>query len=105
MDTSHDPILNEIVSRIVAAVKPDRIILFGSRARGEHGSNSDYDLLVIKDDAEHRRRLAQRLYLELYGIPAGVDVIVETTEHLERVKNLPGTFYADALKEGIVVHG
>ena len=44
--TVSEEILQEIVRRIVAAVRPDRIILFGSAARGKMGPNSDVDLLV-----------------------------------------------------------
>jgi len=46
--TSTKEILDEIVSRIVNVAHPDKIILFGSAARGEIGSNSDIDLLVVK---------------------------------------------------------
>lgn len=52
-------ILDEIVRRIVEVAQPDRIILFGSAARGEMGPDSDLDLLVVKAGVPHRRRLAQ----------------------------------------------
>jgi predicted nucleotidyltransferase len=41
-------VLQEIIRRIVETAKPERVILFGSAARGEMGPNSDVDLLVIK---------------------------------------------------------
>ena len=53
-----DPILDEIVERLVAAYQPQRIYLFGSKARGDAGPDSDYDLMVIVNgDAplDHRR--------------------------------------------------
>jgi predicted nucleotidyltransferase len=50
------PIIDERVRRIVEAVHPQRIILFGSAARGEMGPNSDLDVLVIMLDGTHRRR-------------------------------------------------
>jgi hypothetical protein len=52
-----DPALANIVERLVKAYAPERIYLFGSMARGEHGRDSDYDLMVIvPDDAPPERR-------------------------------------------------
>lgn len=45
-----DPVLSEIVRRLVAAYEPERIYLFGSKARGDEGPDSDYDLLVVVPD-------------------------------------------------------
>lgn len=50
MDTSadlQDPILDEIVRRLVCEFAPERIYLFGSQARGDAGPDSDYDLMVV----------------------------------------------------------
>jgi len=51
-------VLDEVVQRIVAVADPEKIILFGSAARGELGPDSDLDLLVVKSEV-HRRKLAQ----------------------------------------------
>ena len=58
--TVDEAVLAEIVQRLVRAVDPDRIILFGSRARGDHRPDSDLDLLLIKPSAAppHRRVIA-----------------------------------------------
>jgi uncharacterized protein len=61
MATSNVPdpaILAEVVRRIVEVAHPDRIVLFGSAARGQMGPDSDLDLLVVKAGVPHRRRLA-----------------------------------------------
>ena len=72
-----DPVLGEIVNRLVATQHQRRIYLFGSQARGDAGPNSDYDLLLLVDDAsEPAYRLSQRGYRALRGIPAAVDVVV-----------------------------
>ena len=60
-------VLNEIVARVVAVAQPDRIILFGSAARGEMGPSSDVDLLVIKSGKYDRGRLTEQIYLRLHG--------------------------------------
>ena len=56
-----DKVLNEIVRRLVEAVDPDRIILFGSRARGDARPDSDIDLLIIKDTDQPGYRRAIRI--------------------------------------------
>ena len=61
--------LNDIVKRIVDVADPERIILFGSAARGDFGRNSDVDLLIIKD-GEDALTLMSRIYGELQGVGA-----------------------------------
>ena len=70
--------LDAAIERIVAVAKPDRVILFGSAARGTADPQSDLDLLVIKGGIASRRHLAQAIYRALVGIPASIDVIVVT---------------------------
>jgi uncharacterized protein len=95
--------LDEVVRRIVAVAQPERIILFGSAARGEMGPHSDVDLLVVKAGV-HRRRLAQAIYLQMIGVGLGVDAIVATPEDLERYRDAPGSVIAPALREGQVIY-
>jgi uncharacterized protein len=99
-----DSVLPEIIRRIVAAIDPDRIILFGSRARGEAGAESDYDLLVVKASDARRLELEQAAYMALLGVLASVDVLVETPERLERLRHSVAAVHADALREGKVVY-
>ena len=54
--------LEKAIDVIIRSVDPDKIILFGSRARGDYKKESDYDICVIKKGVEHRRKLAQRIY-------------------------------------------
>ena len=96
-------VLDEIMRRVVAVARPEKIILFGSAARGEAAPHSDVDLLVVKPDV-HRRRLAQAIYLEMIGVGRAVDVIVATPDDLERYRNAPGSVIAPALKEGRVIY-
>lgn len=91
---------DELVQRIVDAVNPLRIILFGSAARGEAGQESDIDVLVIMPEGTHRRKTAQYLHTQLFGIPFSVDIIVATTGDLERHKENIGLIYRTILKEG-----
>lgn len=98
-----ESLLAEIVRRIVAAVAPERIILFGSAARDEMGPDSDLDLLVIKAGV-HRRATAQAIEHSLIGIPVPTDVIVARPEDIERHKGTIGLIYRPALLEGRVLY-
>jgi predicted nucleotidyltransferase len=97
-------VLKEIIRRIVRVAHPDRIILFGSAARGEMGPNSDLDLLVVKRGKFDRGRLAERIYLSLHGAGAAVDVIIATPQEVERYRQTHCLVIAPALAEGRVVY-
>jgi len=94
--TVEDPTLVEIVRRLVEAYRPDRIYLFGSRARGTAGADSDYDLLVVvPDDAPPALRRSARAYEVLWGLPTSGDILVWTraafTDRLHLRASLPST--------------
>lgn len=95
--------LQQIIERIVEVAQPEKIILFGSAARGEMGPNSDVDLLVIKAGA-HRRDLEGRIYRNLHGVGEAGDVVVVTPEDIERYGESSALVIAPALKEGRVVY-
>ena len=92
--------LDELVRRIVDAVHPLRIILFGSAARGEMGPDSDFDLLVVMPDGTHRRHTAQFLHTQFFGIRVPVDVLVATPADLEKYGDSPGLVYGTIIEEG-----
>ncbi|MGC9400536.1 MAG: nucleotidyltransferase domain-containing protein [Anaerolineae bacterium] len=96
-------VLDDIIRRIVEVAQPEKIIMFGSAARGEMGPHSDVDLLVIKSGA-HRRRLAQEIYMHMRGAGQAVDVIVVTPEDVERYKNSFALVIEPALREGKVIY-
>lgn len=92
--------LDLVVRRIVEAVQPRRIILFGSAARGELGPNSDLDLLVVVPDGVHRRKTAQTLYRSLPAIGIGKDIVVVTESDVRHYRNNPSLVLYPALREG-----
>ena len=96
-------VLDEIIRRIIEVAEPEKIILFGSAARGEMGPNSDVDLLVVKSGV-HRRRLTQAIYMNLFGVGQAVDVVVVTPEDIERYKDSFALVIEPALREGKVVY-
>lgn len=96
-------LLREIVKRIVEVAQPEKIILFGSAARGKTSINSDIDLMVIKSNV-HRRRLAQAIYMNLFGIEQPIDIIVVTPEDIEKYRNDFCLVIGPALNEGKVIY-
>lgn len=75
-DLAQDPVLAEIVRRLVELLDPERIYLFGSRARGDTGPDSDYDLMVVVPQlTEPGYRLAQRAHGVLWGLGAAADIL------------------------------
>ena len=95
--------LNDIVKRIVDVADPERIILFGSAARGDFGRNSDVDLLIIKD-GEDALTLMSRIYGELQGVGAAVDALVVSSEDVERYKDSHSLIIKPALQNGVVIY-
>jgi len=73
-----------IVEKIVRGVAPQRIIMFGSRARGEAKDDSDLDLFVIQDSQLPNRQVRRRIERLLWGREFGVDLIVRTPPEVER---------------------
>jgi predicted nucleotidyltransferase len=69
----HPGMLAEMVRRVVDAASPDKVILFGSRARGDHRPDSDIDLLIIKDSGLPRSRRSMDIHAALGGLPIQVD--------------------------------
>ncbi len=103
MEKLSQRVLEEIVRRIVEVAQPERIILFGSAARGEMGPNSDVDLLVVKENA-HRRRMTEDIYMNLIGVGQAVDVVVVTPQDIERYKDSHALVIKPALREGKVIY-
>ena len=96
-------ILERIIQRIVEVADPEKIILFGSAARGEMGRNSDVDLLIIKE-GEDELDLMARIYRNLRGVGAAVDAIVVSPEDVERYRDSHALIIKPALREGRVVY-
>ena len=99
-----DPdVLDEIVRRIVDVAQPERIILFGSAARGDMGPHSDVDLLVVKDGARSLD-VMKAIYRNLIGVGGAVDALVATSEHVERYRNSHALIFKPALSEGPTIY-
>ena len=97
--TNQDKI-KELVRRIVKTVEPNRILLFGSAARGNLGPDSDLDVLVIMPDGVHRRQTAQKIHRSLAGIGISKDILVVTESDVKEYADNPSLVIYPALREG-----
>jgi predicted nucleotidyltransferase len=97
--------LIEEIRRRLAALAPaqSRIVLFGSRARGEDGHRSDVDVLVIEPSVRDPMRESVRLRRALRGLGVPIDVLVVGQEEAQRRGTVPGTVVERALREGRVL--
>jgi predicted nucleotidyltransferase len=97
-------VLQEIIHRIVEVAQPERIILFGSAARGGMRPDSDLDLLVITRGPVHRGLTTDRIYQNLYGVGQAVDIVVVTPDDILRYQDQPYLIIEPALREGKVIY-
>jgi len=100
-----DPALREIVRRIADAYHPWQIYLFGSKARGMAGPDSDYDLLVVvRDDAPPDLRRSKLAYQALRGTGTAADIVVCTRSYFEARRHLKASLPGTILREGKLLH-
>jgi predicted nucleotidyltransferase len=96
--------VKKIANRIVSRFSPDKIILFGSYAKGTAGPDSDLDLLVIMPVSGSRRDKAIEIGVALHDIAIAKDLIVVTPQEFEWRKDIVGTIERPAAREGKVLY-
>ncbi|MFH1435349.1 MAG: nucleotidyltransferase domain-containing protein [Pseudomonadota bacterium] len=100
-----NPDLAEIIRRLVEAYQPERIYLFGSKARGEDGPDSDYDIMVVvPDDAPPEKRRSRLAYQVLRGTGTAADVLVCTRDWFDARLHLKASFPSTIVREGRLLH-
>ncbi len=97
-------ILKDMTNRLVDGFHPDKIILFGSQARGTANKYSDVDILVICPTKGSRRALALDMYRALESLGIAKDIVVLTEDEYERNRKIPGTIARPAWLEGRVLY-
>ena len=95
-----EPVLKEIVRQLLAAGRPDKIILFGSTAKGQSTVESDYDLLVVENTEQPRHLRAAPYRRALKGLGHPKDILVWTMREISEWKNVPNAFITTAMREG-----
>ena len=104
IDQLSSDLLQEIVRRIVDVIDPEKIILCGSRARGDEGGGSDIDILVIAESSEPRYRRSAPLYGVLSDVLIGMDIVVYTPGEAEEWSGTPQAFVTTAVREGKLLY-
>ncbi len=95
--------IDQVVKQIVEKFKPQKIILFGSYARGNPRPESDVDLLVVMDTSQKESKQSLEIRRHL-GVMFGMDLIVHTPKHLKERVDMGDWFLRDVLKEGKVLY-
>ena len=96
--------IREVVRRIVRLFEPERIIMFGSHARGDAGPDSDVDLLIVMPVKGSKRKKAVEIAVALHNIPVPIDVIVTRPDEFAWRKEVVGTIERPAVREGKVLY-
>lgn len=99
-----EPLIREIVRRILTVANPDKIILFGSAATGEMTRDSDIDLLIVEPQIGDRREEYVRIRRSLRGIDYPFDILFITTQWFEESKDVIGGIAYPANKCGKVIY-
>lgn len=106
---SEETMLQQMVATIVHEVAPEKIILFGSRARGEARLDSDVDLLVVEAEPftaqRSRRKEAARLYMALRKLAVSKDILLYSRDEYEHWKNSMNHVVGRANREGRLLYG
>ncbi|MGH2532115.1 MAG: nucleotidyltransferase domain-containing protein [Thermomicrobiales bacterium] len=101
----NDPVLSEIVRRVVDGLRPERIYLFGSKARGDEGADSDYDIMVVVGHAAGPSyRLAQQARSLIWGIGVAADILVWSREAFDSRLHLKASLPATVAREGKLLY-
>lgn len=96
--------LDEIVHTIVENFHPERIILFGSRARGEASPESDVDLFIEMETNLPKRERSRRIRRAFHVYPCPMDIVVYTPAELRHWAVAPASLAATVLREGKILY-
>jgi uncharacterized protein len=99
MDTIH-----EMAGKIVDTFNPERIILFGSYARGCATEESDVDLLIVSNDSRPKPQRSVPIYWLLRKYPFPKDILVFTPDEIEDYRELKPSLIHRAFKEGVILY-
>ncbi|GBR72649.1 putative nucleotidyltransferases [Candidatus Termititenax aidoneus] len=107
MDRLETITIDKIVKLVISAAAPEKILLFGSRARGDHARNSDIDILILKKKLKNARKLTANLYKSFLAenISVPVDLLAIDYDRYAELKNENGYIYKTIAREGQVLYG
>ena len=105
MDVDYEKEINHVVAQIIQKYKPDKIILFGSAARGQMNRDSDADFLIIKTETPYYGADRIRELSRLIDRNIPIDLLVYRPEEFEKRLQMGDPFLKAIVKEGKVLYG
>jgi predicted nucleotidyltransferase len=105
MDINFDEQIKSITSQIIEKYKPDKIILFGSAARGELSAESDVDFIIIKQDTPYLGAERIRELSRLINRDIPVDFLIYRPDEFEGRLAMGDPFLKSIIKEGKMLYG
>lgn len=96
--------IDRIARRIASRFRPEKVILFGSWARGDADRDSDIDLLVVLPVSGSRHRKRAEMLVALHDFPVPIDIVLATPEEAARAPTIPGSVVRSALEEGNLLY-
>lgn len=99
-----EALLEQIIRRILTVGSPQKIVLFGSRARGDNQSDSDIDLLIIEESDLPRFKRSGRYRRALIGVFPAKDIVVWTPDEVKEWQEVSNAFITTILDEGKVIY-
>lgn len=105
---ANSPIPADLLNELVHEAQPEKVVLFGSRARGTADADSDIDLFIQVDNGTDTAALTRKLYGLLRRSPnrppLGIDLVVKDRAFVETYGELVGTVVRSVLQEGLVLY-
>ncbi len=96
--------LEKIINYAVYVTEPDMIILFGSLVGSKNNIYSDVDLLIVSDNVYMRKELEDRISSFAKECSLKADVLIHTTDELEKAMLEPFSFLGTILRSGKIVY-
>ncbi len=96
--------IQTLADNIVREFHPEKIILFGSHARGDARTDSDVDLMVIIASDEHPSRTAADITNRVHPRNYALDLIVRSPETVRRIMQMNDWFMHEVMREGRVLY-
>ncbi|MDR0823057.1 MAG: nucleotidyltransferase domain-containing protein [Endomicrobium sp.] len=102
----NSPIINQVVSFIISKISPNKIILFGSYARGDNNKNSDIDILIVMKDLDNERKITRLLNKSLLteDIFIPIDFLAVDYDKYNKLKHRNGYIYKTIEQEGRILY-
>lgn len=99
-----DNVISQIAEKIVAAIHPRKIILFGSHTWGAPDRDSDIDFCVIHSTTLRKDKRARIIKDLLSPYPRPLDIVVYTPEEFEKLKDVEGSLLKKIMDGGIILY-